>query len=240
MIMRPKQFYFVAAAMFAVALSFPVQVMFLYGHHWSETSAIFSKITSINWLVIGSLIFGAYLYFHASRYILYVAPIILALVAFNNYLVGAFAGDFSLIQTSMGTAGIGALFFPLALPSSRVVLKDPKRRWWRRSKRINKRLAATVNPYVGGMVHGHTFDVSKSGAFVCLEDDNNELPKIGDTVRISFNVNSMKKIRCEAVVVRIAEPQGRYPKGMGIRFTSTDKSFDKSFEKVLQSVELNH
>lgn len=229
--MRPKQFYIVSVLMFMAAVSFPIQVMFLYGHHWSETAAIFSKITSMNWIVIFSLVTGAYLYFHASRLILYVAPVILAVVAFNNYLVGQFAADFSLLETTVATAGMGMLFVPLALPSSQVVLKDPKRRWWRRSKRVNARVAATLNPYVGGMVHGHTFDVSRSGAFVCFGEDDQELPKIGDTVRVSFAVSSMKKIRCEAVVVRIAEPQGRYPRGMGIKFTSTDKSFDKLLER---------
>jgi len=238
--MRPKQFYIAAFALFLMALSFPMQVMVLYGHHWSETSAIFAKITWIKWLVIGSFIVGAYLYFHASRFIVFLAPAILGLVAFNNYIVGHFAGDFSMLQTSLATLSVGIVFAPLLMPSSQVVLKDPKRRWWRRSKRVNKRVSATLNPYVGEMVHGHTFDVSQSGAFVCLEGEGRALPKVGDTVRVSFNVNSMKKIRVEAVVVRITEPDGRYPRGMGIRFTDMDKRYEKSFGQFLNSNDYAH
>ena len=235
MMIRPKQFYFAALALMLMALSFPLQVMFLYGHHWNETGAIFSKLTWVNWLVVASFIAGSYLYFHASRLILILTPIILGLVAFNNYIVGQFAADFSLLQTSLATLGVGLVFTPLLMPSSKVVLKDPKRRWWRRSKRVNKRVSATLNPFVGEMIHAQTFDVSKSGAFVCLDGTHQELPKVGDTIRVSFNVNSMKKIRCEAVVVRIAEASGHYPRGMGLRFTEMDKLYEKSFGQFLSS-----
>lgn len=240
MIMRPKQFYLASMVLLMLAISFPVQVMVLYGHHWSETHAIFSKITWLNWLVIGSFFVGAFFYFQASRYIVYLAPVILGLVAFNNYIVGAFAADYSFMQTTLATLSVGFVFAPLALPSSQVVLKDPKRRWWRRSKRHSKRVAATLNPYVGEMLHVQTFDISQSGAFICLDENQTELPKVGDTVRISFNVNSMKKIRCEAVVVRIAEPSGHYPRGMGLRFTQMDRSFQTSFDKFLNSNDYTH
>ncbi len=240
MIMRPKQFYFAAVALMLFAISFPLQVMVLYGHHWSETQAIFSKITWLNWMVVASFCVGAYFYFQASRYIVFLAPIILALVALNNYLVGAFAGDYSVLQTTLGTLAVGLVFAPLAMPSSRVVLRDPKRRWWRRSKRHNKRVSATLNPYVGGMLHVQTFDISQSGAFVCLDAEQTEVPKVGDTVRISFNVNPMKKIRCEAVVVRIAEPHGHYPRGMGLKFTQIDRTNEKCFDKFLNSGDYTH
>ncbi len=240
MIMRPKQFYLASVVLLMLALSFPFQVMILYGHHWSETQAIFSKITWLNWMVIGSFALGAYFYFQASRYIIYLAPLILGLVAFNNYLVGSFAGDFSLLQTTLGTFAVGIVFAPLALPSSRVVLKDPKRRWWRRSKRHNKRVSATLNPYVGDMLHVQTFDISQSGAFVCLDEGMTEVPKVGDTVRVSFNVNSMKKIRCEAVVVRIADARGHYPRGMGLKFTQIDRNHEKSFDRFLNSSDCSH
>jgi hypothetical protein len=235
--MRPKQFYFASLALFLMAVSFPVQAMLLYGHHWSETSAIFSKMTIFNWLVVISFLAGSYFYFHASRTIVYLAPLILGLVALNNYWVGQFAGDFSMLETSLATLAVGVVFTPLALPSSRVVLQDPKRRWWRRSKRHNRRVSATLNPYVGEMLHVQTFDISQSGAFVCLSQDQTETPKVGDTVRVSFNVNSMKKIRCEAVVVRISEAKGHYPRGMGLKFTQMERPFEKSFERFLNSNE---
>ena len=139
MMVRPKQFYLMAMAMFIIAISFPLQVMVLYGHQLNETAAIFSKITWLNWLVIASFLAAGYLMFNASRFLLYIAPIMLGLVALNNYWVGQFAGDYSLLQTSLGTFAVALLYVPLFMPSSQVVLKDPKRRWWRRSRRFNKR-----------------------------------------------------------------------------------------------------
>lgn len=239
MIMRPKQFYLASVALLLIALSFPIQVMVLYGHHWSELNAILGKITWLNWMVIGSFLVGAYLYFHASRLILYLTPVILGLVAFNNYIVGKFSGDYSVAQTTFATVAMALVFLPLALPSSRMVLTDPKRRWWRRSKRFHKRVSTTLNPFVGDMIQAHTFDVSQTGAFVCFQDGQNTLPKVGDTLRVSFNVSSMKKIRCEAIVVRVTEAKGHYPKGIGIRFTDMGKWHEKHFEKLLQGNDLN-
>jgi hypothetical protein len=235
MIMRPKQFYFVAAIMLLIALSFPIQAMLLYGHSWTEWGAILQKITWLNALVMLTFTVSAYFYFHASRVVLYLAPVLLVLVALNNYWVGQYAGDFSMLQTSLGTLAVAFLFAPLTLPSSKVVLRDPKRRWWRRSKRINKRVATTLNPYVGDMITAHTFDVSETGAFLCLNEEQTELPRVGDTVRISFNVSAMKKIRCEAIVVRITEARGHYPRGMGIKFVDMDRIHEKKFSEFLSN-----
>lgn len=233
MIMRPKQFYLASLALFAIALSFPVQVMVLYGHKWNESSAIFGKITTLNWMVMLSLVVGAYLYFHASRLIVFVAPVILALVALNNYLVGQFAGDFSLLQTTLGTLAIALIFSPLLLPSSQVVLRDPTRRWWRCSPRVRRQISATLNPYVGDMIQAKTFDISKTGVFISLDESVEHVPKVGDKIRLSFNVNSMKKVRCEAVVVRHSEASGKYPKGLGLQFVEVNKKNEKGLQDLL-------
>ncbi len=237
MIARPSQFYILSLLMFAVALSFPIQVIFLYQHHWTEVTAIFSKLTWLNWLLVFSLITCSYLYLHASRAILVGLPLLILMVVINNYYVGRFAGDFSMAQTSLATAMMFVVFVPpLFMPSSLLVLKDPKRRWWRRSKRVNKRVPATLNPFVGEMIQAHTYDLSETGAFVCLEEESNKpMPKVGDTLRISLNVNSMRKIRCEAVVVRIAEPTGRYPRGLGLRFVDIDPMHQKSFKQFIDA-----
>ncbi len=237
MISRPSQFYILSFLMIAVAISFPLQVIVLYQHHWSEASAIFSKLTWLNWLVVFSLLTCAYLYLHASRAILVALPVLMLLTVVNNYYVGSFAGDFSMTQASLGSVLMFTVFIPpLFLPSSMLVLKDPKRRWWRRSKRVNKRVPATINPFVGDMIQAHTYDVSETGAFVCLEEDSNKpMPKIGETLRLSLNVNSMKKLRFEAVVVRIAEPCGRYPRGLGLKFVDIDRAHQKSFKQFLDA-----
>jgi hypothetical protein len=232
--MKPKQFYIVSIILVFIAISLPLQVMFLYGHHWSETSAIFSKMTGFNWLVVLGLLTVSYLYYHASQLLIIGAPLVLILVTINNYFVGKFAGDFTLTQTSLASVSVGLLFVPLFLPSSQILLKDPKRRWWRISKRVNKRVSATINPYVGEMIHSYTHDISQSGAFVCV-DKKDDLPKVGDNVRVILNINSMRKIRCEAIVVRISEASGSYPQGMGIKFIDADKDYLKSYQKIMDS-----
>ena len=63
MLMKPKQFYLAPLMMILIALSFPLQVMLLYGHAWTETQAIFAKMTSLNWAIAFSFILGAYYLF---------------------------------------------------------------------------------------------------------------------------------------------------------------------------------
>jgi hypothetical protein len=234
MTLRPKQFYLVSACMLFAAISFPFQVAWLYGHSLTEVQSIFAKLTHLNWLVLVSLLMGAYLYFQASRWIIIFAPIMLAIISYNNYQVGAFGGDFSLLQTTLASMGAGILFLPLFMPSSRAILRNPQRRWWRISKRHTKKVSATLNPFVGEMIQAQTYDLSQTGVFLALKDEDlAHCPKVGDTVRLSFNVSPMKKIRCEARVVRVAEPQGRYPMGIGLRFVEFDKSHQKSYSQFL-------
>lgn len=238
MIMRPKQFYIIALALIVIGISFPLQVMFLYGHDISEWASIMSKITTINWLVIGSIFLLSYLHLKASKWLVVAAPATIILVGVNNYIVGQFAGDYSMTQAMVASGGFSFLFLPLFMQSSKLVLKDPKRRWWVRSKRYNRKIPTTINPFVGDMVQAHTFDISETGAFVSFEGiPEEDLPKVGERIRVSFTINSMKKIRCEAVVVRQADAVGRYPQGVGLRFIDFDKLHMKSFQKILKSSE---
>ena len=234
MLTRPRQFYLVSFIMLFVALSFPLQVIYLYGHSLGEWNAILNKITWFNWLVVGLLILNGYLHLKASALLKYVGPISILIVGWNNYLVGAYNTDYSMASTTLATFGFSLLFAPLFLKSSRIVLADPKRRWWRRSKRYYHRISTTMNPYVGEMIHAYSFDISKTGIFICTENlGEGTTPKVGEHVRLCLNINSMKKIRCDAIVVRTADSTGRYPKGLGLKFIDFDKSHQKSFEQFI-------
>lgn len=234
MITRPSQFTVLALAMLGVALSFPIQVMVLYGHHWTELTAIVSKITWLNFLVISALLFSAYQFWNVSRSLIYTLPITFILVAFNNYWVGNFGGDYDMQETSIASlAMVGFFIPPLFMPTSRLLLSDPQRRWWRVSKRIKKKISGTINPYVGEMINVQTFDVSETGAFVCLDTHQKTLPKVGETIRLILNINSAKRIRCEAIVIRIADAKGRYPNGMGLKFKSMERECQKSIQQLL-------
>ncbi|MCJ8275230.1 MAG: PilZ domain-containing protein, partial [Bdellovibrionales bacterium] len=65
--------------------------------------------------------------------------------------------------------------------------------------------------------------------------EEKQKPKVGDRIRVTFNVNSMRKIRCEAVVVRHCEARGRYPEGLGLRFIDFDKVHHKTFQKLIRN-----
>jgi hypothetical protein len=48
-----------------------------------------------------------------------------------------------------------------------------------------------------------------------------------------LHFDGARKIKCEAVVVRVVEPRGVYPKGIGIRFTEMDDTHKRSLNNFL-------
>src|SRR5665213_4610446 len=97
---RPMWFILLALAFFGVAISLPLQIMMIYGHGLSEISAVFDKLTLLNWLVLCGTLICSGLVWRASPYLRYAVPLLIALVAINNFFVGYYATDFSMASAS--------------------------------------------------------------------------------------------------------------------------------------------
>ena len=235
MVKKPRVFSLVTIFIVGVIFSFPLQAAYLYGHSLTEVSAIFNKISLLNWMAMASMAFAGHFVTKASPWVVIAAPVSVLVVFWNNLVVGTYHTDFSLLTTSLGTIAFALLFIPLLSPTSRMVLMNPHKRWWLRPKRYKTKVSATLNPFVGQTIHAETFDISSGGAFIHLNHlDFEEAPKVGETLRLSLNINSMRKIRCDAVIVRRAESRGRYPQGLGIRFVDLDKDHQKTLQRFLE------
>lgn len=219
MMARPKIVYFIAFAILSVVLSLPIQSALLYQNNLKELPEIFAKLTYINWMMAIVLTATALAVFNVSPHIKALVPFSVALVGWNNYLAGSYNTDYSLSQALLGAGLFAGLMVPLLKKDVRYLLNNPKMRWWARSPRKNRSVPVTVNPYVGSTWQTKTFDISETGAFISFERQNfEELPKIGEHLKLNLNINTLKKIKCEAIVVRVEEPKGMYPRGIGVKF----------------------
>src|SRR6185437_14481977 len=72
---RPAVFPFLSVLFLGIALSLPLQVMWIYGHGFDEMDAVLNKLTIFNWLVMISLVITAVLLWTASPALKIFAPL---------------------------------------------------------------------------------------------------------------------------------------------------------------------
>jgi hypothetical protein len=234
MMVKPKIVNWMGIGVLLVAASFPLQAAILYQHSFSELGSILQKLSLLNFIAICMLATTAYLLFTVSPYLKYMCPLTIACLAWNNYVVGNYGQDFSMPQAMLGTGLFAGLFVPLFRKDLRLVLSDPDRRWWRRAHRVPRNIDVILNPYVGQTLLAQTFDLSESGAFIPFENKSwDEIPKVGERIKISLHIDTLRKIKCEAVVVRVVEPKGNYPKGIGVRFIEMNDTHKRSLNNFL-------
>lgn len=229
MFSRPKPLIYIMFILFGVAASFPLQIMWLYGHPWEEMPAVLQKLTLLNWMVMtGSVVAGVWI-FNAAPGAQVVMNILIGIVAVNNFFVGYFATDFSPWVASFATLCFGALSWPLKSAEIDFLLKHPEKRWWR----AHKRRKVSIPIFLGGsrrtQFRSETWDISESGAFVPVA---NKL-KLQERVSICLTLNTFQQVRCDGVVVRISEASGSYPAGVGIQFTNLDWTQRRELRRFL-------
>lgn len=221
---RPESLNRLALCLLAVILSFPLQIMFFYGHAPWEVAAIFAKLGPMNWWVAFLSAGGLLLALRGSRWLVPWALLLLGSVAYNNYLVA-----------KVGTQGVSPsaahlstlfLFAPLALlleSSVRSVFSNPALRWWLTPRRYPLHALALLefgegenNPQFRA-IYATTVDIAAGGAFITSEKLG-DIP-VGARCEVSVIVRGKPPLRCIAEVVRKAEARGNYPAGAGIRFS---------------------
>ena len=234
MMVKPRIVYWMSFVLVAITLSMPLQIAWLYQHSFNEFGSILQKISFANSISMLLMLTTAYMLINISPYLKVFAPITILCLAWNNYLVGDYGQDFHMSQTMVGTGLFAGLFVPLFRQDIRLLLNNPQRRWWRRAQRFQRNIDVILNPYVGHTLHAHTFDLSESGAFIPFENKSlEEIPKVGERLKISLHIDTLRKIKCEAVVVRVVEPRGIYPKGIVVRFTNMNETHKRSLNNFL-------
>jgi hypothetical protein len=217
MIFKPLILPIIAWSIAATVLSVPIQVMAVYGHGLAEYSAVFGKLTILNWLVMAFGLVTAVLLDRGSPHARVFVPILIALVIANNWVVAVFTTDFTPFAASLGSLLFATLNLPLLHPKIRNLFKHPELRWWMRPERA----CAAVPVFLGGFLReafrAETFDLSETGAFVQIPPQKISL-EVQEAISLCLTIGTYSQIRCTGRVVRIAEASGTYPAGVGVEF----------------------
>lgn len=217
---KPLIFSVLALAYFVTALAIPAQIGVLYEHSVSEYAAILQKISIMNWFVIVACVASVPLLQQGSPHLKLAIPISFGIVAYNNFIVGAYAIDYSVHSAFLGTLAFAALHAPLLQPSVFRVLLKPELRWWKSAQRKVMKVPIAVNGKKLGL-RAHTFDLSMTGIYVTAKGPEAEnLMALGrrETVTLSLEL-PRHAIFCTGKVIRYGSGNGRYPAGIGIQFT---------------------
>lgn len=229
---RPKVFLLLAAIFLGIVMSFPVQLYWLYGHSLGQWQSLIHKVSLLNVCVMLGLILHVPLLLWTSRWLLVTLPALVALVSWNNYVVGSFAYDYSPEETVAASIAFGLLCASLFLfRDARQVIWNPKARWWATPRRVKASVPICIHPFVKRTLRARAFDISVTGLFVPFDDcyDNDgvtpvpeRLLSVGDFASVSIKLSQTTTLHCEAEVVRLSESNGSYPSGMGLRLHGLD------------------
>jgi hypothetical protein len=235
---QPKVFLVLGMALIGVALAYPIQIMEIYDHGVFEIDSVAGKLAPLNWAVIIGCLVVALAAFRASPLTLISFPMLTMLVAWNNWVVGQVGTDYTAVATSFATLGFASLGGLLFNTQAWEVIMHPERRWWQRPERVAVDAPVFVIPPQGEPFRAQTFDVSASGAFIRLAND--EVPGMvreGDKISLRLTMGALTVLRCEAKVIRCTEARGHYPSGLGVEFTNLNRHESKELRKFLHSME---
>jgi hypothetical protein len=227
---RPKFLLYLALSLIGIVISFPLQISFIYGHSLFETAAITAKLSFLNWWVMFISIGTAYLLLQASHHLRWAVPLLMISMVLNNWFVGAVATDYSLVSTSLASAGFLVLMSSVFQSDVRGLMKDPNLRWWLRAERV--RVAVPV--FIGGLHHtpirSRSFDISETGVFIPLRDEF----AVDEALDICIKLGVYTQIRCEGRIVRRQqEASGIYPVGIGIQFETLASDQRRELKRYL-------
>jgi hypothetical protein len=231
---RPKELTFLALFLFAIAVGLPVQVMVLYGHPPSEMLAVLGKLTPLNWAilllapVVGAMVLRAHAW---SRY---AVPFFGMLVVYNNWFVSEVGADYDSTSVKISTGVFLLALSAVFTRDVREILTHPEKRWWLTPLRKRVELPIRVcffakrgdDSISSSEFYAKTFDVSRGGTFVNLDDDDLALMseetlrnlQVGTQCYISITLKDLCFLQCRAEIVRRSDGRGHYPGGVGLRF----------------------
>lgn len=227
---KPLIFNIYAAVFIAIAVSVPLQVMFLYGHSITDVGAIWSKLTLFNLLVMTSCFVNAYFSFTAQDEIKWSFPLSIGFVCLNNSIVLVYGNDFEAATVILSTFAYILMTSYFILSHETNVINSPAAQWWKTALRYQAPLATKVSSTDIPINLGDTFDISRTGAFISYSTPGQkDIFNCGET--FTFNIGD--ELELKAKVVRKSPQVGRYPEGMGIQFVDLGVGERIQLEKLL-------
>lgn len=215
---KPKFINIMSFIFIALALSFPVQIMFMFKLPPWHIGILASKLTPLNYLLMGLFLYTAYLTYKTNKLVFIILPIVNFFVFLNNFIVAEYGQVFTHTQTVVASTAFLLLTLSFYQKDIYQVYSDLKFRWWLTSPRFKRQIPITIH-YQGEKFQTSTFDISKTGMFI-KTDDLYRIFKIENNkeIELSFKINN-RTMKLTATVVRKSIAKGQYPAGIGVHFS---------------------
>lgn len=229
---RPLALFLFSLSMMSIAMSLPIQVVYLQGFE-----SMFQMLTWLNIFIIFICAITAVAAYNLHKSFLYLLPVAVTTIIFNNWWVGHVGFNFDLSQTSIASLGFLLLCTLLLEKKTYKVLCNPKLKWWNNPIRSKIEIPMTLSPLLRGPdLQKNSFDISESGFFLQgLEMEELERLKVGEKFCVCFYFRKILKIRCEAKIVRKSAGKGNYPAGIGLQFEGLDGKIKAVIRRVTEA-----
>lgn len=207
-----------------ITLSMPLQIAFIYDISLFEIDAIFSKLTPLNYLLMGLFTWLSYATYKIDKNLFILLPFINLFVFLNNYVVGSFGEDFNIMQTTLASCFFLGITLMYYLRDNYKIISDLKNRWWLTKPRQKIGVPLTI---VGSneMIKTKSFDLSETGLFA-LNDPDFELFQLPKNKVVDITIHcGAQNLKMRGKLVRKALSKGHYPEGVGIQFDEVDPQY---------------
>ncbi|MDP7319355.1 MAG: PilZ domain-containing protein [Bacteriovoracaceae bacterium] len=226
--MKTKPLYLTLFPIFAflLALSFPLQIYYLYQTPLHDLAKIFSMLTPLNLLTMTTLILTSVLTLSLNKWVYKIVPLLLLTLFINNAVVGLYGTDYTLAQVCVSFVLFALSLKPFYKNEIKAVIQNPRLRWWQTPKRYNmiKPLRISSEHF---NIYSQSVNVSETGIFAEIQEKELlESLKVNDIVKL--DIIDKDKITLEAKVVRVNSNHEVQPDGFGLHFLQND-NHKKSF-----------
>ena len=223
---KPIFFSLMPLVLISLAASMPLQVALIYDISIFEVSAIMSKLTPLNYVLMGLFMWLAFATYKIDKNLFILLPFINLFVFLNNYVVGSFGKDFNLVQTTLASTLFLVMTLTYYHKDNYKIINELKNRWWLTSPRQKLNLPLTITS-AKEKIKTSSFDLSKSGLFALNDPDFElfQLPK-DKVVEITIHTDD-QTLKMKGKLVRKALSKGHYPEGVGIQFMEDDPAYQK-------------
>ncbi|MEK6627009.1 MAG: PilZ domain-containing protein [Bdellovibrionota bacterium] len=229
---RPLALLLFSICMMTIALSLPLQVVYL-----QDVESLFQMLTWLNIFIMALCVATAVAVFKLHKSFHYLLPITIAAVIFNNWWVGYVGFNYNLTETSIASLSFLILCSVLLEKKAIKVLRSPKLKWWDVPLRSKIEIPVSLSPSLRGQVLiKKSFDISESGFFLQgLEKSEFDSLNVGEKFGVCLHFSKILKIRCEAKIVRKSAQNGSYPSGIGLQFEKIDAQIKSTIKQLSQS-----
>lgn len=220
---KPLVFNFYALSLVLIALSFPLQISWMYGHELTDANqlrAIWNKLSVTNLITMTIISYTAWKVWRVEKGLIPWIASSCAIVAANNVIVSAYASDWSGFETTSSTVGFSVLLSVFVFSKAYEHSLAPHLQWWRPAKRHKINAPVVIEFMDHHRFQAQLFDISTTGMFITGVEQQavSTLAPVDEEmdIKIPFK-NTFYAFRVK--LVRKAEENGHYPGGWGLSFT---------------------